>query len=144
MPPTMLATIDDLAKFGPVPAAIQAFDVTTKEGHLAKASGLALSYVKKRYAPPLIEWGEDLRGAVVAIASWTLLCSRGANPNNAADVSAKERHDSAVLWLRDVARGLAELVDVVDSTTAPGVAAPMMASEGSLGWSWGTTYDGDS
>lgn len=133
-----LADQTDLGRFGPVPAAIASLDDATKTDHLVKASGLALSYIKKRYALPLMQWGDDLRGAVVAIASWTLLCTRGANPANAADVTVKERHDNALAWLRDVAKGLAELVDVVDSSAAPGVAAPLTSSEEPLGWMWGT------
>lgn len=132
-----LATVTDLQRLGHLPQAIASMSDDVKNAHLMSASQVALSYCKKRYGTPLVQWGDDLRGAVVAIAGWTLLCQRGFNPANSADLTVRERHDQAVNWLRDIAKGLAELVDVIDSTPETEEASPLVASEPRQRWMWG-------
>jgi phage gp36-like protein len=139
----LIATLEDLAALGPSAAAFPAsISDDVKTAHLLRASSKALSYVGKRYGLPLIEWGSDLTGAVVSIAVFTLLgLRRGVNPANAADGAAERSHDEALLWLRDVSRGIAELVDVEDSTTATDEASPMVESETSNAWTYGTSSE---
>lgn len=138
-----LATLLDLEDLGHLPQAIASMSVETKNAHLLAASVVALSYVKKRHGLPLVSWGADLIEAVVALAAWTLLCTRGFNPANTADLTVKDRHDKAILWLRDVAKGLAELVDVVDSTPMAQEAGPLVSTEKRRRWLWGSHPEGD-
>lgn len=133
-----LATVSDLVAWGHLPAALATLPTDVKEMHLLSASKRALTYVSKKYGLPLLAWGEDLKEAVCAIAAWTLLCVRGFNPTNAADLSVEKRHDDAWAWLRDIGRGNAELVDVVDSTPDRYEGGPLTASETRHSWLWGS------
>lgn len=87
----------------------------TIDAALVWASGVALSYLRKRYKPPLVSWGEELKSAVGEIAQWKLLARRGIRPGSGNNEIAEKRYDDAIAWLRDVAKGLVE-VDCVDST----------------------------
>ena len=138
-----LASLTELARLGHLPQAMASLADEVKTEHLLAASGVALSYIAKRHALPLVSWGHDLIEAVVAIAAWTLLCQRGFNPTNPADMSVRERYLQALAWLRDVAKGLAELVDVVDATPSIQEAGPLVSSEKRHQWLWGARPLGD-
>lgn len=88
------------------------------------ASGVADSYLRKRYALPLVSWGEDLRSAVGELAQWKLFGRRGVRPGSGNNEIAEKRYDDAVTWFRDVAKGLVE-IECVDST-------PLVDENGSL------------
>lgn len=123
-----LITDGELLSMGAALVALNGIDSSVRASAITAASDVALSYVKKRYALPLIQWGSDLKRAVAHIAAYDLLCTRGFNPAAAGDPAVKDRHDVAVLWLRDVAKGLAELVDCVDSTPALEEKGPLLVS----------------
>lgn len=123
-----LITDGELLAMGIATTALASISSGTRDQARTAASDLALSYVRKRYALPLVSWGDDLRRAVAHIASYDLLCSRGFNPTAGADDSIKARYDAALAWLRDVSKGLAELVDVVDSTPALDEQGPLVST----------------
>jgi phage gp36-like protein len=132
-----LATLTDLAQLGAADTAFpSSIDSTVKTSHLVKASGIALSYIGKRYGLPLTSWGSDVVGAVVAIAALGLFRLRGMNPENPADQLVVKAYDDAIAWLRDVAAGKAEPVGIVDSTPATIEEGPLVASDDPVGWTF--------
>lgn len=135
------AVVADLDTFGVKPAAYPA-DITAgvKATHLGIASAMADSYLGKRFALPLTAWGDDLRGAVCRIATYTLLSRRGFDATNTADQLVVKGNDDAIAWLRDVAKGLAEPVGVVDSTPENVEAAPLFDGDEAAGWTFGNAH----
>lgn len=130
-----LITDAELLAMGIASTALASITSGTRDQARAAASDLALSYVAKRYKLPLVSWGNDLRRAVAHIAAYDLLCARGFNPAAGSDDSIKQRHDTAVSWLRDVSRGIAELVDCVDSTPTLEEQGPLTStSDGGSQW----------
>lgn len=140
--PQQLASLTDLANLGLAAAAFPA-SITdgVKNGHLLAASGKVLGYVAKRAQLPLVSWGQDIVGATVAIATYTLMCLRGFDPANAADQVVIKGFDDTLKWLRDIARGDAELVDCVDSSAQTDEASPLLGSEPTLGWALPSSDD---
>lgn len=98
---------------------------TVQNAHLLSASQTADSYLRQRYVLPLSQWGSDLVKYVCWLASYTLICLRGYNPASEADQVYKANHDTALAWLRDIARGLVSPdITGTQPNGAPGVSAP--------------------
>lgn len=97
----------------------------TVDAAIAWASSLANSYLRKRYTLPLVQYGDDLRQQVAALATWQLMRKRGFQPGSGADESVVVGKEDAIRWLRDVSHGHAELDGAVDSS-------PSVDEEGSL------------
>lgn len=128
------ASPSDLTKYG-LPAEAFTGVTAVEQDALDAASALAESFIKKRYTTPLTAWGLDLRRAVCHIASYDLLCTRGFNPQRGADQVILKRHDDAMNWLRDVARGIVELADAAsDSTVDLDEASPILGSARDALW----------
>lgn len=109
-----------------------------KTQHLTSASGLLLGYLAKAYTMPLVSWGDDLREKVAAVANFTLMRLRGFDPTNPADQLLVKGYDDAIAWARDVARGLIEASDIVDSTPTELDLSPLVSSDDQAGWQWAT------
>jgi phage gp36-like protein len=108
-----------------IPAdAISGLADATIDKALVWASGVAGSYLRKRYCLPLIVWGEELRSAVGELAQWKLFGRLGIRPGSGNNEMAEKRYDDAIAWFKDVARGLVE-IDCTDST-------PMLEEDGPL------------
>lgn len=131
------ATLADFDIWGLPPTNTAGLDPTMIEGHLSSASRLADSYIGARgYALPLTQWGEDLRSAVCRIAAFTVLVSRGINPDEPMIQATSKSRDDAIAWLRDVAKGIANL-DQVQTTPArsgAGLIAFYTSSTEDRGW----------
>jgi phage gp36-like protein len=91
---------------------------------LVWASGVADSYLRKRYTLPLISHGEDLKAAVADIAAYRLLRRRGFRPGSDSNDIIGEAYGAAIEWLREIRDGKAE-IECVDST-------PEVDEQGSL------------
>lgn len=130
------ATLDDLTALGLPAAALSGVDASTRTAALVAASATADSYLGKRFALPLSSWGADLTRAVVAIAAWDLLTRRGFNPASGADAAIGTRNIDAINWLRDVARGLVEPVNLLDSTPPTPEGMPLVESDARQAWTW--------
>jgi phage gp36-like protein len=92
------------------------------------ATDLADSYLSKRFTLPIVEWRDDLRGAVTSIAAYTLLAGRGFNPQPGnADEQVRIRYEDAIRWLKDCSRNLANPAGIKDST--PEVDAGLVETE---------------
>ena len=111
------ATPSDLYRLALRRAALEGIPQADQERALEAASRLADSYLQARYRLPLTAWGDDLRRAVAVIAAYDLLAGRGFAPEGA-DEHIRLRYEDAIAWLRDVSRGAATPVGVVDSTSS--------------------------
>lgn len=101
----------DLARFGLPLAATSGLSSDDLDAQLAAASAVADSYITSRgYSTPLATWGDDLRAAVCKIAAWSVLTNlRGVNPEDPGHEAIRQAHIDATYWLRDVAKGVANL-----------------------------------
>lgn len=88
------------------------------------ASGVASSYLRKRYALPLVSWGEELRSAVGDLARWKLFGRIGVRPGSGNNEIARLAFEDTIEWLKQVSEGLVQ-IECVDAT-------PMVDEEGSL------------
>ena len=129
------ATLTDLANLGLPGAMLGNTSETVRSQMLIKASGVADSYIAKRHKLPLVQYGDDLRFNVCAIASFWLLRRSGFNPSNPADAAALQGYTEAMDWLDRVARGLVELANVIDSSPLTEEVAPLVSSEPLIAWS---------
>lgn len=110
------------------PDTFEGIEDTTIDEAIVWASGQADSYIQKRKTLPLLTWGADLKNAVGDMTAYKLLKKRGFQPNSP-DTLVVKGYDDAVLWLKDVAKGLAELVDCVDSTPEVDEGGPLAGSD---------------
>lgn len=106
------------------------------------ASAYANSKLQKRYALPLVSWGDDLRAAVCDLASLRLLRFRGFKPGSGANVAITDASKEAKDWLQEVADGLAELDSCVDSTPLVDEAGSLVASDPAADFTFYVSADG--
>lgn len=112
-----------------IPAgAIDGLDDVTIDRALDWASRLADSYLRKRYELPLVSWSDDLKTCVGDLAAFRLLSHRGFRPGSGNNEIIVRRYDDAIAWLKDISRGICELVDAVDQTTDTDEAGPIMTT----------------
>lgn len=109
------ATTADFTAGGLPAPALSSVPSGTVTAALVAASGVVDGYMRKRYHLPLTSWDEDVTRATVHIATYDLLSLRGFAPAQGVDPLVVKRYDDAILWLRDVAKGLVE-PGVTDST----------------------------
>lgn len=128
----------ELLSLGLPGAALSVVAESTRDQARAAASAEASSYLKKRFALPLASWGSDLKRKVADLASYDLMTFRGFDPGSESGALIVKRRDDAVLWLRDVAKGIVEPTDLVDSTEPVDEQAPLVASDTGAGWAWPT------
>lgn len=113
------------------PAAITAEQISSA---IVAASGKADSYLSARFRLPLSSWGIDLTQAVCAIAAFELVSSLLLfQPDPANNVVLVGRKDGAIEWLRQVAAGKANPVDLVDSEP-PANSVARVHSKPARGW----------
>jgi phage gp36-like protein len=101
---------------------------------LVWASSVANSYLGKRFTLPITVWGEDLKVAVASIAAFRLMKRRGFSPHGGSDEVIIKAHDDAIVWLRDVAKGLVMPDAIVDSTPDLDEEGTLAASDDSVSW----------
>lgn len=113
------ASLEEFGKYGLPGVATSGLADADINDAIAGASAMADSYIANRgYSLPLTAWGQDLARAVCQIAAWDVLVHlRGVNPEDAAHAAIAKGRDDATAWLRDVAKGLANL-STVETTTA--------------------------
>ncbi len=129
-----LATIADLEALSLPAAAYSDATDDVKNRALVAASSLAASYLKKRFAFPLVQWGDDLKLCVACIAAYFLMKRRGFNPQAGADAIIVTGYRDQVGepgkpgWLDRVSRGDCEPDDIIDSTPEVEEASPLVAT----------------
>jgi phage gp36-like protein len=113
---TSFANLIDLAgKGSPMPAMVK-LSTTDKAEQLAATTEVAAGILSRRYTLPITAWGGDITLAVVKIATYELLATRGYNPDGDDD-QVRKRYEDAMAWLRDVADGTFNPIGLVDSST---------------------------
>lgn len=115
----LLATLADLAAHGLAAQAIAALPESVRLDHLYRASGTASAHLANRFVLPLASWGTELTGHVCSIASWTLLCHRGFDPDAPGDKAVRMAHDDAITWLKAFGNGRGVVLGYVDSSAPP-------------------------
>jgi phage gp36-like protein len=98
------ATITDLQRYGLPPEAVQGISDPTLQAELDAASTLADSYLRGRYALPLVTYDVELTMNVCWLAAFNIMAARGYNPETGADSIYLDRFNRATQWLRDVQR----------------------------------------
>lgn len=99
------ATVADLFRHGMPPTARGNMTDAQLNAALVSASTTADSYLRGRYAYPLVAWGDDLRKYVCWVASYELLTGpRGMAPGAGADSNIGERNNLAIEWFQGVQR----------------------------------------
>lgn len=127
------ATIDDLHTLGVPARALAAVSDGDKIESLLAASSVADSRLRKAVTLPLLAWGDDLRRAVVHIAVYDLMVTRGFQPTGA-DELIEKRYLDAIAWLKDVAHGDAVPDELVDSTPLVDELEPVIETSAERGW----------
>lgn len=117
-------------------------DTPQKDAAARWASSIALGFVRKRKVLPLLSWGDDLKSAVGDLMAYKLMGKRGYSPTAGANSVIRQSYDDAMAWLRDVSRGITELVDCIDSTTTPNVdeAGPLAAGDPIVSFDYQTRF----
>jgi phage gp36-like protein len=121
----MYADVTELAS-GINAAALAGVDTTSKTVGLTDASAIIDSYLgghqfgAPQFVLPLVTYGGDIRRACLNIATYFIMVGRGYNPDAGADPGIRDRYDDSILWLKDVAKGLAVPSGVIDSSPPPG------------------------
>lgn len=138
--PFQLATAAEFDAHALPSEAFVGIDITVKNAWLQWASSVCLGFVQKRKALPLLSWGSDLKNACCEIAAYKLMGKRGYAPGSGGNQVLRDGYDDAIAWLRDISRGIAELVDCVDSSSTPTVdeAGPLTASDPIVNWNYQT------
>lgn len=104
------ATLSDLATCGLPNGALATIDDATKQAALDDRSDYADTFIGDKVQLPLqAPYPRVLIRMVCFQASYDLLCFRGFNPDNPADLNVQRRHDEADKWFQRVANGQARV-----------------------------------
>jgi phage gp36-like protein len=110
------ATLADLYAFGAPSSAFGSLTDAQRDAGLLAASVEADGYLRARGTLPLTSYGSDLKEKVCHIATYSLLCRVGFNPDAGSDRNYLMRKESAITWLRMIAKG--EVTPEVTFSTA--------------------------
>ena len=97
-------TVAQLLAYGLPSEAVQNLSNAQLQAECDAASTLADSYLRGRYALPLVSFDIELSMQVAYVASYNILASRGYNPEGGADSIYKDRWLMAIQWLQGVQR----------------------------------------
>ena len=123
------ATTSDLYAMGLPSAALTGVASEAITAALDGASSICDSYLRGSFGTPIATPSAALKLCVCRIAAYTLLCSRGFNPE-ALDGVARKNYDDAISWLKDCHKGLASPIDyLADATPSVDENAPLMESD---------------
>ena len=123
----------DLEQMGLPGKTLGGLSIEDRGSLLSAASDLASGYFKAQFTMPLLVWGDDLRSAIVDIASWKIMKRRGFNPEVGADIAIRQGYEDAISWLEDVAKGKV-IPEITDSATTSAASSPAVSSATSRGW----------
>lgn len=128
------ATFSEFTAAGLPPAAVSGIPQSAVDACLAQASGVADSYLRKRYTLPLTApYDAALVRCVIDVAVYLVMRRRGIQPESATDVAIRMGYQDALAWLGLVATGEVEIA------SGPTVGDPQVASRAELGWAeWAT------
>jgi phage gp36-like protein len=113
--PQQYATAADLSNLGLASQALSVITPDEQNAALLAASQTADGYLNSRFVFPLINWGTDLKTHVCEIAAFTLLSTRGYNPD--ANSIVRDRYKDAIRWLEQVAAD--KITPVITDSSVP-------------------------
>lgn len=128
------AQVSDLLKYGLPAEAVNGIDNATLQAELDAASTLADSYLRGRYALPLVSYDVELTMNVCWLAAYNILASRGYNPEQGADSIYQTRFERATAWLRDVQRQAAHPNVTPQPTNDATMGFPQVDTAPDRGW----------
>lgn len=109
-----LITDGELLELSFAANALAGVAVDVRDAHRQAASDTVRSKLAPRVSAAVSAGytpGSDVKGAVAAIASYTLLAYRGYSPEAGADKSVQARYETALAWLEDVRNCRAEPIE---------------------------------
>jgi hypothetical protein len=123
-----IVTASQFTTYGPASAfADVGADVIT--WYLDAAERLIFSYVGSRGYEALTAADADYTLAVFKIATWDMMVGvRGVNPADPAHAALKMSRDEAVAWIKDVAKGTANISGATPTRTKTGTARVFSSS----------------
>lgn len=132
------ATTADLVTYGMPTTALGQLTTVQQNAALAAASKIVDTYLRGRYALPLVAWGTEITDATCRIAAFNLLSVRGYNSASGADVGLRERYQDALEWLSAVQRRAAH-PDVTETAVNADYAQPVVLSSSVVSVQTGAT-----
>lgn len=83
-----------------------------------EATDLAIGWMKPEVVPPILAWGNDVKGNCAAMVAYLLLSHKGLASVDAApgDSNARLRYEDARAWFQGIGRGQPEPDGLVDSS----------------------------
>lgn len=134
MAATVYATTTDLANLGLPSALLTGIPGAQQSAALASASATIDSFLASRFVLPLKTYGQDLTRVACELAAWSILSTRGFNPDHGADVAVRQRYEDAMRWLRDVADERATPGGIVDGSSTGATVGPKVFTATARGW----------
>lgn len=98
------ASPPDLLTYGFPATALGTLTTPQQQAALDTASATVDSYLRGRYALPLLAWGPEVTEWACIIAAYKLISIRGFNPANGSDRTLKDRYDRCMYELAEVQR----------------------------------------
>jgi len=109
----------DLVAIGINPQALIGVSTAQQTAACQAASERADSYMRGRYALPLLSWGQDVTMMTAYIAVFLVMSARGYNPSAGADDLIRQRYEDAIAWFEGIQRQSVH-PDVTPSVPQPG------------------------
>lgn len=100
------ALVSDLYVHGAPASAFGSLTDADKLKAIEAASGDLDAVISSQGTLPLTAWPLDVTQKIAHLATYSLLCNVGFNPNAGSDVNHRLRNDDARAWLRDIGRGI--------------------------------------
>jgi phage gp36-like protein len=116
-------SLEDLTNLGICFDAIRTVGIDQQEAIIQATSDEMDGYFGSRYKLPLTAWGMDVRMMCARMSIYTLMVTRGFNPDNPGDGQLLEMHDMAERWLKRVSDGSLALTVTDSSNQGPGFIA---------------------
>ena len=145
------ATVEDMKTFAIPAVVLRDCEVPELNAALVAASSRADSYFENRYPTPIAPTPIDpatipdvVKETVANLAAFIVIKKKGIRPNSdiaerlrtaGFDVTIREGHDDAIIWLKDVAAGRATL-PAQETAVAP-QDGPDVLSDMERGWDAG-------
>lgn len=117
MPITVYCTQQDIINVGLPAAALENVPLTSITEAAVNASSQADSYLASTYTLPFVQINGQLTQQTACIAAWTIIATRGFDPNSPRDMVIRQRYEDAVKFLERVSARRATLPGVIDSAS---------------------------
>ncbi len=131
------ASLSDLTVYGLPATALGDLSTTQQQDALDNASAEVDSYLRGRYALPLVAWGVEVTKATCVLAAYALMSVRGYEPGGGADATLYQRYQDTLTWLRAVQRQAAHPNVTPASNQVPGWNQPYVISSSVIDLSTG-------